>query len=211
MRLGNLQAAKLNPDWTCHTGLSAENLMSGLKLREIIDFGGSETVWWSDTVAQAHHIVAAHQRWEPSQKSKYFHYITKVGEIALRNQWDWCILIAFLFCCFNFWKCLMIVRSLKAVLDQKIILNSNNVPSLFLSCLSLTHSETLPFIHTFFARFEDIEGQPLPISLVFFLYFEFPPFFTVLVLSLFMAWLNVAKDMVCYSCWFPQSEECDPW
>lgn len=39
----------------CHT-LSAENL-SGLKLMEIGGFVGSETVCWTDTVSQAHHIV----------------------------------------------------------------------------------------------------------------------------------------------------------
>lgn len=41
--LGHLQAAQLNLNWACYT-LSAENLMSGLKLMEVIDFGGSETV-----------------------------------------------------------------------------------------------------------------------------------------------------------------------
>lgn len=88
----------------------------------------------------------------------------------------------------------------KVVSYQKIIPNSNNVPSLFLSSSSLTHSETSPFILSLLQGLKTYERQPLLISLVFFLYFAFSLFFTVSVLSLFMAWLHVAENMICDSC-----------
>ena len=67
------------------------------------------------------------------------------------------------------------------------------------------------FFFFFLQVLKTYERQLLLPSLVFLIYFAFSAFLIVSVLSLVMAWLHVAKDVVYDNHWYQHSQECDYW